>query len=155
VLAYLEALGQAARHDASNDDPRFARNRIRHELLPLLARDYNPRVVEVLSRLAAQAAEVSDDEEAAARELLGRAERERAGDLIILDAAALSGAAGRVVRAALRLVWRREGWPMGEMGFAQWRRLEELARSEAGAHDLPGGVRARRQGRVLQLGRPA
>ena len=30
------------------------------------------------------------------------------------------------LRAALRLVWRREGWPMGEMGFAQWRRLDSM-----------------------------
>jgi tRNA(Ile)-lysidine synthase len=152
VLAYLRSISQDARHDASNDDPRFVRNRIRHELLPLLARDYNPRVVEVLSRLAAQAAESAEEAEAAASALLKQAERPRAGALVILDAAVLCQAPGGVLRGALRLVWRREGWPMGEMGFAQWRRLEELARAEEGALDLPGGVRARRQRRVLRLG---
>lgn len=151
VAAYLKALGQDARHDASNDDLRFSRNRIRHELLPLLRRDYNPRVVEVLSRLAAQAEEVSQEEDAAAAKLLSRAERPRAGELVVLDAATLAMAPGRVVRAALRRVWRREGWPMGEMGYGQWRRLEGLARAETGAQDLPGGVRARRHGRVLVL----
>src|SRR5688572_29033082 len=34
VLAYLADIGQEYRHDASNLDRRFTRNRIRHELLP-------------------------------------------------------------------------------------------------------------------------
>jgi len=38
-------------HDASNLDPAFFRNRLRHELLPLL-QTYNPNVHEVLSRAA-------------------------------------------------------------------------------------------------------
>ena len=40
--------------DPSNADPRFARARIRHRLLPLLAEE-NPRVVEALIALAAAA----------------------------------------------------------------------------------------------------
>jgi tRNA(Ile)-lysidine synthase len=39
VLAFLGELGQRYRDDASNLDPRFTRNRLRHELLPLLARE--------------------------------------------------------------------------------------------------------------------
>lgn len=38
--------------DASNQDPRFVRNRIRHRLLPLLASDYNPSIKKQLSQLA-------------------------------------------------------------------------------------------------------
>lgn len=38
--------------DQSNDNPDFARNRIRHQLIPLLKQDYNPRIVENLNRLA-------------------------------------------------------------------------------------------------------
>jgi tRNA(Ile)-lysidine synthase len=40
------------REDASNADPAFLRNRVRHGLLPLLERDYNPRVREALVRTA-------------------------------------------------------------------------------------------------------
>ncbi len=96
MLAYLRAIDQPARHDASNDDPRFTRNRIRHELLPLLARDYNRRIAGVLARLA---------EQAAARALLQRAELPRAGAVVILDPDVLRRAAPRTVRALLRLVW--------------------------------------------------
>ncbi len=38
--------------DSSNRERRFARNRIRHELLPQLARDWNPRIGEALAHLA-------------------------------------------------------------------------------------------------------
>jgi tRNA(Ile)-lysidine synthase len=40
------------RNDATNLDPRFARNRIRRDLLPQLARDWNPQIVDTLAHLA-------------------------------------------------------------------------------------------------------
>jgi tRNA(Ile)-lysidine synthase len=52
VEQYLTALGQEWREDESNLDHRFARNRIRHELLPLLEREYNPNILRALSDLA-------------------------------------------------------------------------------------------------------
>lgn len=52
VLKYLSAEGLKWREDASNADRRFLRNRIRHELLPLLERDYNPGIRKVLRRTA-------------------------------------------------------------------------------------------------------
>src|SRR5262249_48725842 len=151
----LRELDQPARHDASNDDPRFTRNRIRHELLPLLARDYNPRIEETLGRLAEQAEEVFAEEESAAAKLLHEAEKPRAGVLVIVGVTRRRQGSPRLVRAALRRVWRREGWPMGEMGFDHWQRVADLVQAEGGAHDLPGGVSARRRGGVLQLRGPA
>jgi len=38
--------------DPTNRDPKFLRNRIRHELLPLLADSYNPEVAAALARVA-------------------------------------------------------------------------------------------------------
>jgi tRNA(Ile)-lysidine synthase len=56
VEQFLRDRGVAWREDASNRDPRFARNRIRHELLPRLAEE-NPAMAETLARLAAVAAD--------------------------------------------------------------------------------------------------
>lgn len=53
ILAYAERKGLAYMQDASNLDPRFERNRIRHELIPLLERQYNPNLVRTLNRTAA------------------------------------------------------------------------------------------------------
>jgi tRNA(Ile)-lysidine synthase len=52
VEQYLSSIGQLWREDESNRDSRFVRNRIRHELLPLLERDYNPNLRELLSESA-------------------------------------------------------------------------------------------------------
>ena len=47
--------------DATNTDPQMLRNRIRHQILPMLGGMVNPRVDEALTRLARQAREVSDE----------------------------------------------------------------------------------------------
>lgn len=44
------------REDSSNAETRFARNRIRHQLLPLLSEQWNPRIAETLARTAEIAA---------------------------------------------------------------------------------------------------
>ncbi len=53
ILEYLAHNHLSWREDSSNSNPRFLRNRIRHELIPLLRRGYNPNIVEVLSNTAA------------------------------------------------------------------------------------------------------
>ena len=151
VLAFLEELGQPARQDHSNADLRFTRNRIRLELLPQLAA-YNPAIREVLARLARQAEEAHEEEQTLAGVLLAEAERPRAGPLLIFDHGCLAAASRYWVRLVFRLVWEREGWPTGGMSFEHWRRLEAIVFDGAAAVDFPGGVRARRHRRVVQIG---
>jgi tRNA(Ile)-lysidine synthase len=52
LLHYLASRSIDYRQDASNEDQRFLRNRIRHDLMPLLKSDYNPKMQEALVRLA-------------------------------------------------------------------------------------------------------
>jgi tRNA(Ile)-lysidine synthase len=52
ILEYLAAEKLSYREDASNADTRFTRNRIRHELLPLLEREFNPAIRDVLLNTA-------------------------------------------------------------------------------------------------------
>jgi tRNA(Ile)-lysidine synthase len=152
VLAYLAERGQAYREDATNRDLGRTRNRLRHDLLPRLAREYNPAILSVLGRLAAHAHETFAFLEAEAQSLLQSAELPRAGGLIILDRAPLAAAPPHRVREVFRQIWTREGWPMGEMDHAAWSRLAALAQGGPRAVDLPGGIHARRKERVLQIG---
>ena len=99
---YLAARGETFREDASNADVAIARNRVRHELLPLLESRFSPGVVAVLAREAALARQDEDFLRAEAIKLAPR--------IVLtsdsLDIAALREApralASRVVLAALQ-----------------------------------------------------
>src|SRR4029077_16870513 len=47
--AYLREIGQDWREDSSNRDLRYARNRVRHGIVPRLQRTLNPNVREALA----------------------------------------------------------------------------------------------------------
>lgn len=151
VLAYLNELDQPSRHDSSNACLDFTRNKIRHELLPLLTREYNPALPRVLTRLAEEADAAYQIEESHAAELLAAAELPRAGVMLVFDAATLTAAPRHQVRAMFRLVWDRESWPVDAMNFDSWERLAGVAFGESPAVDLPGKLRARVRGRVVQV----
>ena len=51
IESWLRSLGQSWREDATNADTAFTRNRLRHELLPVLA-GYNPQIYSQLANLA-------------------------------------------------------------------------------------------------------
>jgi tRNA(Ile)-lysidine synthase len=70
AVAALEAAGLQWIEDPSNDDPKFFRNRVRHELLPLLTTAFDPQIVSRLAAVA-RAARGSVDalDRVAAREL--------------------------------------------------------------------------------------
>ena len=52
ILQYLDEKRRGFRVDSSNENPKYARNRLRREVIPLL-KTFNPGVVRVLSRQAA------------------------------------------------------------------------------------------------------
>jgi tRNA(Ile)-lysidine synthase len=72
ILLELGRLGQSWVEDPSNRDPKFLRNRIRHDLLPLLAGSYNPRIAEALCRVGALCRELLADLDEVAQRELGR-----------------------------------------------------------------------------------
>ena len=52
IEAFLTSIDVVPRQDATNTDVRYLRNRVRHELMPQLGRDYNPNIKAALSRTA-------------------------------------------------------------------------------------------------------
>jgi tRNA(Ile)-lysidine synthase len=106
---YAAAHGIAHCEDASNADVRIPRNRIRHELLPLLRREYSPAIDTLLLRtgdiLGAEAEFVRDE----ARRWL-RANRRKAFD--------------RLAVALQRAIIREQLWGLGhDAGFELVERL--------------------------------
>ena len=103
LRSYVTERALRYREDASNSDLQFARNRVRHELMPVLEA-FSPGIVPVLAREAALARQDEEYLEASAIELASSIVLKTDCDLEI-DAAALKGLppalASRVVRQAL------------------------------------------------------
>lgn len=156
LLRYVERRGLKFRSDGSNADLRFTRNRIRRELLPQLAREYNPRIVESLARLATQAEELGELIAGLVEPVVDGLVR-RADDAgCELNCEALADAPRHLVREALVAVWRRQRLPEQAMGYAEWDALAEMATNAAPAKRMfPGGVTAERVGDALRLSHPS
>jgi tRNA(Ile)-lysidine synthase len=128
--------------DPSNADPRFRRNRVRHEVLPLLCDVAGRDVVPILAR---QAAILEAD----------RAHLEAlAGDIDPTDARALRAAPPALATRALRR-WLRApavaGPEQHPPSAAEVTRLMEVVLNTARACELSGGRRVERSGGRLRV----
>jgi tRNA(Ile)-lysidine synthase len=140
LLAYLADLEQPCRHDASNADLRFTRNRIRHELLPRLRRHFNPEVVDALLRLGSLAGQSQAVIDELVDERLQRCLLLDGSDEVQIDQGALTGQPQSLIRELLLTLWRRKGWPLQAMGLRKWDDLSALASMSNAKQVFPGGV---------------
>lgn len=138
--ALCDALGLETVADRMNDDPRFVRTRIRHEVLPLLdgvsGRDVAPLLV--------RSADLLRDD----TELLD----ELSAPIDPTDARSLSAAPVPLARRAIRRWLTVAGYPPDA---ATVERVLTVARGDARACEIGGGRRVHRSAQRLHLGTPA
>ncbi len=125
------------RHDATNTDVQYTRNRIRHELLPQLA-SFNPHIIDSLARTAAIAADEHDFLQQALDATWPTLVQTAPG-MISFD-----GSVWRMLHPALqREALRRAYQHMAGMETLSWERLEQ-ARHIVGRTgkrvELPGSI---------------
>jgi tRNA(Ile)-lysidine synthase len=134
TAALCEDAGLVPVVDPSNRDPRFVRNRVRHEVMPLLDAVAGRDVAGILARQAALLAADAD--------LLD----ELAAGLDPTDARALAAAPEPLARRAVRR-WLRDGHPPDAAAVG---RVLDVARGHAVATDVDGGRRVERhRGRLV------
>ena len=139
TAALCRAAGLVPVDDPTNRDLRYRRNRVRHQLLPLLARVAERDPVPVLAR---QASLLGDD--AALLE-------ELASGIDPTDAAALRRAPLPLARRALRR-WLRAADPEGHPpSAAEVARVLDVAAGRSVACQVAGGRRVARSGGQLRL----
>ncbi len=158
VLAYLQDLGQPFREDATNQSADFTRNRLRHTLIPLLQRDYAPGVVESLRRLSSIAQDAQRVIDQLANQCADLVQLSRQDDRMVLDCQALATYDRHLIRETLVVLWRRQNWPLRDMGFDDWNQLADMVladRSSASEHGkghmYPGAILAQKKGEQLVL----
>ncbi|MCC6492346.1 MAG: tRNA lysidine(34) synthetase TilS [Pirellulales bacterium] len=153
VLAFLEAIGQTYRSDATNHDRRFARNRTRGELLPYLREHFNAEVDAAIVRTAGLAAEAQEIVDGVAAGVLSRCREAIEGRHAVrpasgfrLGVSPLVDQPLLIVAEVLRQAWRLEKLPEQNMTQRWWRQLTEyaIAAKPHPALNLPGGFCATR-----------
>ncbi len=153
LAAYLTERGLAWREDASNQDTAFLRNRIRHELLPLLEQ-YNPAIRE---RLAATAAVLSDEHhllDQLTKEVVDRACTED-GDAFACSVTQLAEQPPALRRRFLRLLLERLAGNLDHFSSRHIAAMEQLLNSPRpnAVLNLPQGITALREYGSLVLRR--
>lgn len=150
--AELARAGLGWIEDPTNVDPKFLRNRIRHEILPVLAASYDADIVAALGRVAAQArAAVTTIDRLATGELARLATV--AADAVTLPLAPVRAlpraVAAEVLRQAAARLWRR-----GPLRAWAHRGLERILATPPPARPFRmGGVSIEVSGGVVRLAR--
>lgn len=146
--ALAEEAGLPFHDDPANDDPRFARARLRAEVLPVL-RELSPSAEENIAATWAELAEEAEALEALAVELTG-------GELEALQGSVLVEAHPALARLALRaLAARAAGRPV-PVSREQTGEIMRLAlRPEGGEVELGAGLRAVCEAGTVRVRAPA
>jgi tRNA(Ile)-lysidine synthase len=153
VEAYLADREIVAREDAMNADLRFARVRVRRELLPRAIDLVNPAAEAALGRVALAARSAARALERDARRLLARAAapaESLPADQDGYRRAVLARSSDAVLDVALARVLRRLS--PDDHARAHVRALAALVRTGRGQVALPGGLAAWSEGDLLRLG---
>jgi tRNA(Ile)-lysidine synthase len=148
AVAHCRAAGLPFREDPTNLSPAFLRNRVRHGLLPLLEREYNPAVRRALARTAELLA--ADDD---ALHILAATQLDARVGPAGLMVGGLATQPAAVAQRVLRAWWRRASGSAAPLGFSHVAGL--LSLRPGGALDLPLGLRAVRRADLLVLERGA
>jgi tRNA(Ile)-lysidine synthase len=136
TTAACEQLGLSVANDPTNNDPRFRRNRIRHELLPLLD-DIAQRDVAVLLNRTADLVRADD-------QFLD----ELAADIDPTNAATLAAAPRGLGARAIRHWLEHDGYPPDHDTV---KRVLAVASGQAAACEIAGGRRIERHDNRLRL----
>lgn len=156
ILQYIEQEGLACRFDSSNRSPVFLRNRLRNELIPRLAAEYNPRLAEGLGQTAAILRREDDYLNGVVRQTLRSWGIEPGSEGVVVPVAefvALHEALqGRIIKSLLE-----EAAPLRNgIGFRHVEAVLLLARRQdvqRASLDLPFRIRVERAGGLIRIGR--
>ncbi len=148
IERYLRLRRRSWREDASNRDEKYLRNRIRHALLPVLEREYQPKIREILSQTAeclqADYAFIEGWGERRWRRLGDVTPGKGTPDRVVLDVRRLSEEPPAMQRYLLRRAVECLAGDLRRVTYQHWSELERLLQAGPGGAvvDLPHRLRA-------------
>ena len=151
---YCREIGRTYREDSGNYMWRFTRNKVRQDLMPRLAQDYNPQVRDALVRLARTAAEELDFVEGELDKAWPDVAAESYGE-VRYSKQAMAALHPLLQRLALRRGYILVSGDSTRLRESHMVAMEALALSQRGGRslELPGGVTLRQEHLGLVLTR--
>jgi len=142
IDSFIKEFGLEFRHDSSNDDVSFTRNRIRHELFPYLEGKFNPNIKEVLANMA-ENLRVENEflEKFARRKFKGMVRKNKSG-AIEIDIKKFrkqpEAMRKRIFRSSLEALKGN----LRRFTYQHWKEVKDLIESRPGNSivDLPGDI---------------
>ncbi len=145
VEAYLKDGNQDWRTDESNFDTAFARNRLRHVLIPALVKEFNPNIQETLARTV----QIFEEEDAWMRDVTDRtiATLCRGDTGVVLDASLLALEPIGLIRRVIREALRRAGSDLRDVSFDHIESVRSLLDDGKSGKfvQIPGGLEVVRE----------
>lgn len=174
LIRFLQERHQTHREDSSNANEAYNRNFLRRRILPALSEKY-PDVEAKLFHFSRHVESTLEDIERLATSWLESMDRVLKVDFVgqitwptehywIAPVPGSEMVPWTIIREALRIVWQKRRWPLGEMDQNHWDRLRTAMmnpdyRPAAGSKirvlmNLPGAIRVERSGELLAIGLP-
>ncbi|MDR1493361.1 MAG: tRNA lysidine(34) synthetase TilS [Planctomycetaceae bacterium] len=165
ILEYLTTLKQPFRTDSTNHESHFTRNKIRNELLPQLAAEYNPSVADAIRRLGEQAAEWNKFIAAQTERLYdctvklcanrekNRAPQNMAEIQVIVRTEPLQRQPRLLIRELFVMIWKSQKWSLRGMTHKHWNLLADfvVVSSKKRRQTFPGNVTVKRRNEFVIL----
>ena len=155
LLMFLAQSGAAFCVDKTNRDTRFTRNRIRHDLLPKIARDYNPQIKNSLASLQVICHDVQNYLDAVCAKifdqcLLGKPRPKRK---LVLNAPKLKRLHRALQREVLRKALSERKGDLTRITFSHIESVLDLLRSPEHPRKLhlPGPITIRKKKTTLEV----
>jgi tRNA(Ile)-lysidine synthase len=142
IRAYLDAIGQKYHEDATNNDLCRTRARIRHDLLPKLVAEYNPKVSDALLRLGNLAGRRARGIRRQTRRTLRNVGASIHPERIAFRREPLESLTLEDRAELIRRAWQIARWPEGEMTADRWLRLASVDSAFRGRFSIGNGVDA-------------
>ncbi len=151
ITAFLSGRSIPFRDDLSNNDLQIPRNRIRHQIIPLLKEHFNPRLERSLLRLQHEAALLKHSAHAETADLLSGLPAHLPFSITVSELEKLSSAACHLL---LTEILARFRLPPEKLSRSHSLSFQKLIQGDANAATLTAGLQVKRTKDMLKFSLP-
>lgn len=142
IEKFLKDNDVKVRRDSSNDKTLFTRNRIRHDLMPYLEKNFNANIKEILANTAENLRTENEFLEKLAKRKFKSMSKKSDPSEIAIDIKKFKKQSTALRKRILRVALEELKGNLRRLTYQHWKEMEELIEKRPGNSivDLPGGI---------------